>query len=198
MRNKFKNQKGFTRRSLGSRPMGDATTEGFTLIETVIYIALFAFIMTGALVSIYGILGSSARNQTKAMVQEEGSFLLGKIDWALSGVETINLPDDSDGDGIELDLTLSVKKFDTSPENPIVITLSGGDFTISRGGGAAQTLNNTDVTVSCDPLGCFTYRAETGDGINPESLEAKFNVSALTSEGLPFSQDFSTIKYLRK
>ena len=122
--------------------MGDATTEGFTLIETVIYIALFAFIMTGALVSIYGILGSSARNQTKAMVQEEGSFLLGKIDWALSGVETINLPDDSDGDGIELDLTLSVKKFDTSPENPIVITLSGGDFTISRGGGAAQTLNN--------------------------------------------------------
>lgn len=171
---------------------------GFTLIEAVIYVALFALIMTGALVSIYGILGSSARNQTKAMIAEEGSFLLGKIDWALSGAESISLPFDQDGDGIESGTTLSLKKFGAGSENPIVISLSDNNLVIRRGNNPANTLNNSNTFIACAPEGCFTHQSSSGDGINPESLEAKFTVSSKTSEGLSFSQDFSTIKFLRK
>lgn len=165
------------------------TKGGFTLIETIIYVALFAFIMTSALVSVYSILSSSARNQTKAMVQEEGSFLLGKIDWALSGISSASV---SNGGN-----TLSVIKFDTSIASPVVITLQNESFFIKRGGGPSRQLNNTNVTVSC-ASDCFERVAGSGDGINPESVEANFTVSAKTSDGLSFSQDFSTIKYLRK
>ena len=171
---------------------------GFTLIEAIIYIALFALIMVGALVSIYGILGSSARNQTKAMVAEEGSFLLGKIDWALSGAESISLPFDLDGDGTESGTILSIKKFGASLDNPIVISLSEGNFVIRRGNNSSNTLNNSNITISCALEGCFTHNSSSGDGINPESLEAKFTVSSKTPEGLFFLQDFSTIKFLRK
>ncbi len=78
---------------------------GFTLIETMIYIALFALIMTGTIVSIYGILGSSARNQLKAMVQEEGSFLVGKVDWSLNGASSIEVRDNG------FSLTLNIQQF---------------------------------------------------------------------------------------
>ena len=58
--------------------------KGFTLIETIIYIFIFSIIMTGSVISIYAIIGGESRNRTEAMVEEEGSFLIGKIDWALS------------------------------------------------------------------------------------------------------------------
>jgi prepilin-type N-terminal cleavage/methylation domain-containing protein len=166
---------------------------GFTMLETIIYLALFAMIMSGALVSAYGLIGSGARNQTKALVQEEGTFLLGKIDWALTGVKTINLPVvGSPGN------TISVTKFDSSVGNPIVISISGSTMTITRGGNPIQALNNSNVAVTCAPAGCFSHSASTASGINPESVSAAFTITAKTAEGLTFSQDFSTIKFLRK
>jgi prepilin-type N-terminal cleavage/methylation domain-containing protein len=171
-------------------------SKGFTLIEVVIYLALYAIIMTGALVSMYSIFGSSARNQVKAIVQEEGTFLIGKIDWALSGVHTINEPvvppSPTSGN------TLSVTKWDTSFGNPIVITVINGNMTMSRGANPTAILNNSNVLVACPPVGCFTHATSSGDGINPEKAGAIFTLHATTSEGLPFSQSFSTVKYLRK
>lgn len=168
-------------------------TRGFTLIETLVYLGLYAILMTGALVAMYSLFESSNRNLVKAMVQEEGSFLTGKIDWVLTGVQTINLPvvPPSPTSGP----TLSVTKYDTSIGNPIVIGLSGHDLTISKAGGPATALNNSNVS-----LGnlVFTHTAASGDGINPESLSASFTLFSTTSDGLPFSQNFSTIKYLRK
>ena len=166
---------------------------GFTLIETIIYLALYALIMTGVLVSVYGIFGSASRNQTKAMVQEEGSYLTGKIDWALTGVQTISAPVANDsGD------TLTVTKYDTSVGNPIIISVSAGNVTIKRGAAAARVINNSNTRISCPVGGCFTHVAASGDGINPESLAASFVISATTSEGLAFSQPFATVKYLRR
>lgn len=173
-------------------------SKGFTLIETMVYLALYAIIMTGALVSVYAIFGSSARNQTKAMVQEEGSFLIGKTDWALSGTQSIALPPaNSSGD------ILQVTKYDTTVGNPVVITcsschnVSGGNMYITRGGITTQ-LNNSNVKIICPVQGCFTHTSASGDGINPENATSSFTVSTQTSEGLSFSQDFSTVKYLRK
>ena len=67
------------------------TNTGFTLIETLIYIGLFALIISGVLASVFMILGNNARLQAKAMIQEEGSFLIGKVDWALSGIESASV-----------------------------------------------------------------------------------------------------------
>ena len=170
---------------------------GFTLIETLIYIALFAFIMSSALVSVYTILSGNARNLAKAMVAEEGSFLLGKIDYVLSDVKTVSAPNDGDASTTDYGNTLQILKFDGV--SIVKINLDGNNLEIDRGAGY-KTLNNSNVEVACPPSpeGCFIHKSASSDGINPESVEVKFTVSSRTSEGLSFEQDFSTIKYLRK
>ncbi len=51
-------------------------TKGFTLLETIIYIALFSMMLTGTLSSVYAI-GVSGRNSAeKSAVQDEGLWLL--------------------------------------------------------------------------------------------------------------------------
>lgn len=165
---------------------------GFTIIEMLVYISIFAIIMSGALVSVYALASSSARNQTKAMVQEEGSFLIGKIDWALSGARAINAPAaNASGD------TLTVTRFDALT-SPVVITISGGAMTITVGTGATHILNNSNVSITCPAAGCFSHTSASADGINPESATSSLTISAKTSQGSPFSQFFSTVKYLRK
>lgn len=171
---------------------------GFTLIETLIYLALYAIIMTGAIVSAYAILSSSARNQTKALVQEEGSFLVGKIDWVLSGTQAINQPNDGVSSTVDQGSTLSITKFDASLGNPIVITLDGTNLTITRGTNPTEALNNSGIQISCPAAGCFKHTSASGDGVNPESLSAYFTLTTRTSDGISYSQDFSTTKYLRR
>ena len=170
-------------------------SNGFTLIETMVYLAIYSIIMTGTLLSVYAIFGSSARNQTKALAQEEGSFLVAKIDWALTGTQTISSPAmNASGD------SMTVSKFAPFAENPISISVVGGKMMISRAGHTAVALNNSNTMITCPPSpdSCFKHVSASGDGINPESLTAKFTLHATTSEGLPFSQDFTTVKYLRR
>lgn len=169
--------------------MDRKSEEGFTLIETLIYIALYAIIMSGVVVSVYSIFESSAHNQIKAIVQEEGSFLVGKIDWALTGVSSITTPAAGFSGS-----SLSVSKFVPS-DNPIVIAASDSDMTISKAGNAPQVLNNSNVRIANLT---FTHTLPPGDGLNPESLKVSFTLSATTSTGFLFSQSFATAKYLRK
>ena len=170
---------------------------GFTLIEVVIYLALFSMIMSGAIVSVYSIIESSGRNQTKAMVQEEGGFLLGKIDWTLtdvkinypSGIAEINSPTLDSTEN-----TLSLIKYEAGMPVNIIINISNDKMTLERSGNL-YPLNNDNVSVKCPPLpkNCFI---RLNDEI--ESIEANFILSTKTPEGLNYEQKFSTIKYLRK
>ena len=65
---------------------------GFTLIEVIIYIALLSIIMYGALVTSFQLLEGSDALEVRATVQEEGNFVLRKIDWALANMDSNNLP----------------------------------------------------------------------------------------------------------
>lgn len=164
--------------------------KGFTLTETIIYVALFALIITGTLSSVYGILEANVRNQNKVMVQEEGAFILGKIDWALTGISSVGV----DLAGKILTVTKSNPSF-----NPLVISIDDdGNVFIERAGGGSKRLNNSNISVSCAPAGCFERTLASGDGINPESISADIIVNSRSSDGTPYSQHFSTIKYLRK
>src|SRR5581483_3447430 len=82
---------------------------GFTLIEVVVYLALFAILFGGAVLAAYNIVESSGRNQSKADIQQEGEFIIGKINWALSGAASVSSP----GAGLSSTI-LSVVKFDTT------------------------------------------------------------------------------------
>jgi type II secretory pathway pseudopilin PulG len=161
----------------------------FTLIETLVYLALFSFLMTGIVVVTYSIFESSDRNQTKIMVQEEGNFLVAKISWALSGTKSFNV------NGPE---ELSVEKYDVSGTGTtkIVIKLSGTDshdiylkYPDEPEPNEFQ-LNNSNVEIS----NLAFVRGDT----NPEYVRADFKINARTLNGMIVSQDFSMVKYLRK
>jgi hypothetical protein len=56
----------------------------FTLIETLIYIGLLALIMSAAFAATVSITGSAARNRSDAFLEEQGQFLIGKIEQDLA------------------------------------------------------------------------------------------------------------------
>ena len=76
--------------------------KGFTLIETIIYIALFALLMGMALISAYYLIDSSKNLGTKTNIQEEGDFIIRKLNWALTGVEKITTPETGTTDNLNI------------------------------------------------------------------------------------------------
>ena len=65
---------------------------GFTLVETVIYIALLALIMGGSLMAAYQITQSSGALAQHDATGIEADFILRKIEWGLGGAESIIIP----------------------------------------------------------------------------------------------------------
>ncbi len=163
----------------------------FTLIEVLVYLGIFAILMGGILTSAFSVFESSNRDQTKIMIQGEGDFLVAKINWALSGAQTITSPLEGGSASI-----LSLSKGDPSG-TPITvdISLSGTDLNISEGGNPPATLNNSNVEISPNikvSPEIFTYSSD------PKNVQANFTVSAKTPNGMTVSEDFFTTKYLRK
>lgn len=66
-------------------------TKGFTLIETLLYLALFTLIIGGGMAAAYQIIQSTEATHQKVIIQEEADFLLRKLEWALSGATVGNV-----------------------------------------------------------------------------------------------------------
>lgn len=162
------------------------TERGFTLMETVVYLALFSIIIGGSVIGAYGISESAGRNQAKAMLQEEGTFLIGKIDWVLSGVNMVNTP--SMG---EVSSNLSVTKYDNSL---ISLSLSGTTLIIQKGA-TSSPLSNTNVDITGLT---FTHTGTSSDSVISEGVTAVVTMTTRAPNGMTFTQNFSTTKFLRK
>jgi len=162
--------------------------KGFTLLEILIYLGLFAMLLGGAVIASYSIFESSGRNQTKSILEEEGDFILAKIRWALSGAQTVNSPVTN-----ATSTFLSVVKWDTSIGNPVIVNPVGTNATLSRGANPAQTLNNSNVSVS-NMIFTHTYKGAA----EPESVDSHFTLTAQTPGGATVSGDFDSTNYLRK
>ena len=158
---------------------------GFTLIETLVYLGLFSILIGGALAAAFGIFESNSRNQTKAIVQAEGQFLAAKIDWALSSVQSVDSPPDGTPGAL-----LQVTKYGGET---IKVSISGPDVEIQRGVASPKVLNNSNVEITN-----LLFTHENQGAGNPESVEASFTVSARTATGAVFTEEFFTVKYIRR
>lgn len=145
---------------------------GFTLIETVMYIGLFGLLMTGAVVASYEIVRSSSQTSGRNSVQEEGGFVLRKIGWALSGMESYTLPAASE---------IAVTKYDGTTAG---IKRSGGQIVMRESGGTFLPLTTDDVNVTS-----LVFTAIPGVGSGPAGITA-----VVVMEG----RTFSITRYIRK
>lgn len=146
--------------------------KGFTLIETVIYIALFGFIMSSVLLSVYALLQGGDQFSKRNSTVNEGSFVTAKIDWALSDLDTISTPAGGYG------ATLSIARNDGSI---IDVRLVNGVVQMSINGGAYTPLTSSNVSVT--KLGFTTFSG------TPSGVEASTTINGMT---------FMTRRYIRK
>lgn len=154
---------------------------GFTLIETVIYIALLALIMGGALLVSLDLIEGSGRTGSNTTLQDEGNFVLRKINWALTGASAINTP----ASGISA--TLSVSRYDGLE---VRVRRTGTTLEMSEDGGANYFFLTTE-NVSVTGLE-FRRVAGTPPGVIATTTMRN---AATTTLG---SVDFVIKKYLRK
>lgn len=181
--NIYKNKKrGFTRTSnLASQEIPAVRrtmpklVSGFTLMETMIYIALFGIILTGALVGTYNLLEGGKRNIATAKIEEEGTFLNRKINWALTGATNVIVS----GGGTKMTIT----RPDLGAQSPLVIKQTGTSMRMTRGTAGEVELQNDRFHISGTN---FIYTPASGS--RPPSISATFKVEEKT---------FNFRKYIR-
>ncbi|MES2007154.1 MAG: prepilin-type N-terminal cleavage/methylation domain-containing protein [Patescibacteria group bacterium] len=156
---------------------------GFTLIEMVIYIALLGVLMTGALTSAANLIQSSGSSSGKASVQEEGSFVQRKLEWALADATSIPLASGVCGQA----LTVNKRGY---ANNPIKFRnnsdVSGKKWIEMSEGGTGPYVRLTSENVSAS---CLTFTAIAASGSGPAGVGAVATINSL---------DFSVTKYVRQ
>jgi Tfp pilus assembly protein PilW len=155
---------------------------GTTLIEVIIYLALFTIIIGGSLVSVHQIIESTNKLQSKVVLQEEANFILRKINWALNGATNMS----TNVTPPSLSITNPLQPVSDSP---LVFDLHNGYLRLKRGAGLESNLNSQNVTVSNL---VFTYTASSGG--KPASIKVSFT---LTEKEKGEKGNFETTRYLR-
>lgn len=145
--------------------------KGFTLIETVIYIALFGFIMGSVLLSVYSMVQSGDQFSNRTNATNEGTFVMAKLDWTLRSLASVTTP--SSGYGTSLSAT-------RSDGTQVDVRLSNGVIEMRVNGGSYIPLTTSNVRVTS--LGFNTFSA------SPAGVEASTTIQGMS---------FMTRRYIR-
>ncbi len=153
--------------------------KGFTLVEVIIYLALFSLLMGTAFVTAYQLISDSGRLSVKNTTQEEGNFVMRKINWALTGVETIITPTAGTTPDLE------VEKYDG---NNITIERIGTKIWMEEDAGPDDFITTENVEVTD-----LDFEFIPSAGSSPDGIKA---IAVITEDGKNFS--FTITKYIRK
>lgn len=147
---------------------------GFTLIEVIIYIALFSLLMGSAFIVAFQLIEGSGDISTKNTLQEEGNFVMRKFNWALTNVDPASPITPSAGNSS----TLNVTKYDG---NEIDIKLTGTKIEMRE-----SDNGNTFLPI-------------TTDNVEVSSLNFKYEtLGGITATAVIDGTTFTTTKYFRK
>ncbi len=144
---------------------------GFTLIESLIYIALFAIVIGGGMIATYQIIESSAALTNHSVLQEEANFLFRKVSWVVTGATSMSNSSSS------LTVTKSINGIPTS------FTFNYASPNLKLQG---ITLNSSSISI---PNLTF-QKTSLGNGI-----VVNFTLTTVQN-GRNISQDFSYTKYI--
>lgn len=151
-------------------------TKGFTLIETLVYLALLSLVFTGLFAAGFAIVESLDAMKTRAIVQEEGNFIMAKLNWAVTNAKS--------ADVIASPLALKLN----NPPSPVISYDSAQGYLEYDG----EPLNSLPVYVEN-----VTFSATSTDPM-VIPVKTQFTLWAKTPTGKDYRQDFEVTNYLRK
>jgi type II secretory pathway pseudopilin PulG len=88
--------------------------QGFTLVETIMYLALFSIFLLGTLEGASSLQTSAEKNQTLAVIQSEGDFAVERISYEASNRLPLVLPAGNQIQVSDFALTTSTEMVGTS------------------------------------------------------------------------------------
>lgn len=114
---------------------------GVTLIETVVYLGLFAIVIGGLMVSAFYIADSGAKTKRAIAITEEGTFINRKLAWASAGATDARVED-----GALIFTRIDIPE----EETPLTFSFDGtsGMLTLTRGSREALPLVPKEYAVT--------------------------------------------------
>ena len=158
-------------------------SRGFTLFETVIYVALFGILLGGAVLSSFEIISSIGRSKKEALLEVEGNFLLSKVAWALSGSVWVTAPVYNSTTTM-LGINVIYPISDT-----YLISAGSNSLLFSKTGVASESLVGNDVIVK----NVTFFHSGTS---TVEYVAVNFTLETHADSGEILSANFSQIDYL--
>src|SRR5690242_9893092 len=144
--------------------------KGFTLIETMIYIALFSVLIGGGMIGAYQIIMSSDSTSAKVIAEQEAVFVIQKINSVLTGATIAN----------------------PSPTNPgpnlTVTNVTNYSFNLV---GTHVELNSTIITSENIKISSLSFTKIPGGSTKPDAIRTKFNVTDTKGK----TESFESLKY---
>ncbi|MFA6476295.1 MAG: prepilin-type N-terminal cleavage/methylation domain-containing protein [Candidatus Paceibacterota bacterium] len=163
--------------------------DGFTLIETLIYVFIFSLFIIGAVSFMSSLTSSRLRNQTVLEVNDQGSKAMKTMTQAIRNASNVNSPTISNTAS-----NLSLVTY-TPVTSPTVFSESGGVLYITEGLGAPTALTNNKVIVNNLAFSNLSRPA------TPDIIKISFNLAsqaASSSLGGSYSFTFNGSANLRK
>lgn len=142
--------------------------QGFTLIETLVYLALLGMVFVGLFAAGFAIVESLDALKTRAIAQEEGNFILAKLNWAAVEAKSAEI---SGG-----------KLVFKNPDRVFEFDADNGDIKIDD-----QILNAAIVKLK-----------DCVFDVDAKKASASFVVYAKTPFGKTYEQPFTITNYLRR
>ncbi len=147
---------------------------GFTLMETLVYIALFSLIMTGGFVTAFQLIQGNDALVERTTAGEEGNFIIKKMEWVLSGIS--NNPADIASPGanhVATSTILSIKKWHNGVKIPLTIeyNASKGVILIQENLNPPLPLSTSNVKVNNLE---FSYISSNGN--TPLGISVRFTL----------------------
>jgi Tfp pilus assembly protein FimT len=168
--------------------MTSAKRSGFTLVEVILYVAIFTAMVLFIAGIVWRVADSGAANRGRANLAAEADFAFAKVKWALSGATAISEPAASSTGS-----ALTVIRYNFG-ENPVAFQVASGALVMSRAGGPAVALTSSNVRV-------VTFSATHAPSVInvPESIQIKLALAASSSEpGVLASTTLQGVFYLRQ
>lgn len=163
--------------------------EGFTLIETIIYLALFAIVIGGGLSAAYQIMESSAAGANYVVLEQEANFIFRKLHFALASSENFSI---SNNRLVVINSTLPTN------QSCLVFDLENNNLRLRRLDQATchTQFSSSQLTGQSISVSNLTLADIPAQNQQPHGIHISFRLATLQN-GRNASQDFSYTQYLR-